>query len=344
MSLIQKMFEDATFAKKTVVKTATGNVGLYENSILCSAAVSPGITLTLPAVAEAAGQSYFFTCGTTTYPVRIVNKGDSRRWRSAIVLDQAEEWVELRSSGTDWRVYKTSGLRKTYTYEDFKVQPVVSKILGGASGGTAGNVNAMIFGGADKTNVFEYCILGTQTITGPCLEATGARGLDMTLDETNADDGWEMTNGILSRGNSDILIGRDGGYFKVNFYLEDVSGTDDCAVGFRKAEAYQANIDDYADMACLNVISGTITIETIVGGAATTSTSTTNTWADLATKTLEVYVSTAGVVTYKITGVAPTVTAAFTFTAGLSVVPFMYFLQNTDLTKIHINSWECGLL
>ena len=50
----------------------------------------------------------------------------------------------------------------------------------------------------------------------------------------------------------------------MKFAIADVSDTDDCAFGFRKVEAYQANIDDYDEMAALNVISGDIKIETIL--------------------------------------------------------------------------------
>jgi hypothetical protein len=115
-------------------------------------------------------------------------------------------------------------------------------------------------------------------------------------------------------------------------------------VGFRKAAAYTANIDDYTDFAVLNVISGDIYIETADDNAATTSTDTTDNWADGASKTLEVYVSAAGVVTYKIDGVAPTTTAAFTFDNGDTVVPFFYFLHAADVAgSVLLESWECGL-
>lgn len=340
MSLMQKIFEGETFAKASVVKSATGAVGLHEQFCIVGAATAP-ITLTLPSVAEAAGRSYYFYCPSTTYAVKITHAGDSRKFRSAGQLDAAEEWCKFTSTGANWILESGPSVRRRYMYEEFFNSPVVYRPSGAALAQTTGT-NMMMF--PHTGNVFDLNLKGTQTITGPIVEATGARGLDMTLDEAAADDGWELTNGILARQPMSFLVGRDACYLKVNFYIEDVSGTDDCAVGFRKAEAYQANIDDYADMAVLNAISGGIWIETMVGGAATTSTNTTNTWADLATKTLEVYVSSAGVVTYMITGVAPTVTAAFTFTDGLTIIPFMFFLQNTDLTKLHINSWECGLL
>ena len=130
---------------------------------------------------------------------------------------------------------------------------------------------------------------------------------------------------------------------KVKLNIADVSGTDDCAVGFRKAEAYQANIDNYDEMAALNVISGAIKIETILNDAATTTTDTTDTVADGTDVTLEVRVDENGAVTYKIDNADPTVTAAFSFDDGEVVVPFLYFLHASDVAgAVNLISWECG--
>jgi len=119
---------------------------------------------------------------------------------------------------------------------------------------------------------------------------------------------------------------------------------DDCAFGFRKAMAYGAAIDDYDDMAVLNVISGAITIETIVGDAATVPTDTTDVWEDLEEHTLGVYVDIDGVVTYTIDGIAPTVVAAYTFTDALVVVPFFYFLHTGDFGEAtYLRELEVGL-
>jgi hypothetical protein len=228
-------------------------------------------------------------------------------------------------------------LDRRSTFEEFDANPATCKIAGGAAGGTAGDENVLAF----PENNFEYHILGTQTKTAPVLHADG---LDVTMDET-ANDGVEISQGITARSRSAFVVGTDAAFYaKLKIKIPDVSGTDDCAFGFRKAEAYQANIDDYDEMACLNVIAGNITIETILNNAATTSTDTTDDFADGETHTLEVYVSAAGVVTYKIDGVAPTVTAAFTFDAAEVVVPFFYFLHDTDIAEqTCLVEWEVGL-
>lgn len=223
------------------------------------------------------------------------------------------------------------------TYEAFKVNPVTSKVGGGAAGGTGGNVNVMSLG----ENVFEYHVIGTQTITAPSLAATG---LDVGMDQTQGD-GVEITQGIFSgRSKAAFTVGTDAFYAKCKFSIEDVSGLAECAFGFRTAEAYQAAIDNYNNMAALNVQGGVINIETIDDNAATTTTDTTNTWADLETHTLEVYVSAARAVTYKIDGVAPVVTAAFSIDAGDVVVPFFHMVHGADVGgAVILKEWEVGL-
>jgi len=231
---------------------------------------------------------------------------------------------------------KQSYLNRRFTLEEFEINPVTAGIAGGAATGTTGDENVMAF----EDNIFEYHILGTQTILAPSLAASG---LDISMDLT-ADDGVEVSQGITARSRSAFVIGTDAFYFKATFTITDVSGTDDCAAGFRTAEAYQANIDDYNNMAALNVISGDIKIETIDDNAATTTTDTTDNWADTESHELAVYVDVNGVVTYQIDDAAPTATAAFTWDDGDTVVPFFYFLHDTDVAETtYLQAWECGL-
>ncbi|MFQ5493574.1 MAG: hypothetical protein ACE5DX_05450 [Candidatus Dojkabacteria bacterium] len=216
--------------------------------------------------------------------------------------------------------------------------PATSKKAGGAAGGATGNENVMIF----ANDHLEYHILGTQTITAPSITSTG---LNIGMDQTN-NDGVEVSQGILSNSKHAYTVGTsEAFYFAVEFAIADVSGTDDCAVGFRKAEAYQANIDDYDELACLNVISGNINIETILNGAATTTTDTTDNWADGETHTLKVIVDKGGAVSYQIDAAAPTTTATFSFDSGEVVVPFLYFLNAVDVAgAVNIITWECAPL
>lgn len=224
-----------------------------------------------------------------------------------------------------------------YVFETFQQNAAVSKVGGGASSGTTGDRNALIL----PTTAFEYAILGTQTITAPVINVSG---LNMGSMDQTEDDGLELNHGILTSQIPAFQIGETDAFFlRCRFSIADVSGTDDCAIGFRVVSANQANIDDYNDMAVLNVISGNITIETILGGASTVSTDTTNNWLDTETHELMVLVDDMGNVTYTIDGQPPIVTAAYQFTNGITVMPFFYFLQDTDIAgAVPIMIWECG--
>ena len=214
---------------------------------------------------------------------------------------------------------------KRYCLEKFDTQPfcLANAATTALASGTASAANTAFFPGSG--NSFEYSARGTQTITG--LGVLAATGCSVAGDQTD-NDGREVAfaGGITSKAPRAYTVGT-AFYARLRFSIATVAGTDDCAFGFRKAEAAQANLDDYDEMAVLNVISGNITIETILNGGATATTDTTDDWADAGIHELRVDVSAAGVVTYKIDGAAPTVTAAFSFDAGETVIPFLFFLQ-----------------
>lgn len=225
-----------------------------------------------------------------------------------------------------------------FFYEKFDASPVVIQTTGEVADGTAADVQAMCC----SRNLFELVYLGAgQTLLAPTISAAG---LNVSLDAAD-NDGIELTLGTTARSKAAFTVGTDPAFYaKMKFTIADVSDTDDCLFGFRKAEAYQAAVDNYDEMAALNVISGAINIETILNNGATTTTDTTDTWADTEQHTLEVYVSGAGVVTYKIDGAPPTVTAAFTFADGEVVVPFFHFLHAAASTAgIVLDEFECGL-
>lgn len=251
-----------------------------------------------------------------------------------------------RPGDLDYRLLARK-LDDRYIYTRFKNLPIIQlKVLaagtlnttgGGAATGAAGDENRMLFPEA----YFEYHILGTQTILYP---QKAANGLDCAMDLTD-NDGVELTNGIEPGMSCAFTVGTDlAFFFKCKFDIADVSGSDDCMAGFRKREAYQANVDDYDEMAGLNVISGDIKIETVLNNAATVTTDSTDNWADAAAKTLGTFVSSTGVVTYTIDGKAPTTTAAYTFDDAEVVIPFHFFLHATTSPGAHVlREWECGL-
>jgi hypothetical protein len=212
----------------------------------------------------------------------------------------------------------------------------------GVPTGTAGDENFYLTGNG---NLMEFHILGTQTLVYPNESPKGSSGyLDIAQDAT-ADDGAEWTFGILATDKLAFKVGEDGAFHaRMKVTIEDVSGTDDFVFGFRKAEAYQAAVDDYDEMAALQIVSTAINNHSILNGGATDNTDTTDTVADTVAFTLEVRVSAAGVVTYLIDGAAPTVATAFTFDDGEVVVPFLFVLNHTDLHGyIKISEIEVGL-
>tara|TARA_R110000824_G_scaffold171441_1_gene349028 strand:+ start:234 stop:1076 length:843 start_codon:yes stop_codon:yes gene_type:complete len=224
---------------------------------------------------------------------------------------------------------------------NFAGAPVCTTKVGTAGSGTDDAEN--IWQWSDGLSLTSNNI-GTQTLFYP-VESTS--GCVMSGDATN-DEGLQWaarSEGARGELNKDYFtVGTSPAFFmSVTFTIDDVSGTDDCAVGFRKVEAFQAAIDDYDEGACMNVISGDIYIETILNNGTTTATDTTDNWADAASHELKVLVSAAGVVTFQIDGAAPTATAAFTFDNGEHVTPCGYHLNATDLATITYTKMKYGL-
>ena len=201
-------------------------------------------------------------------------------------------------------------------------------------------VNQLVDGTAGDTTLHQYADglaftlypIVAQDIDSP---AASTSGMDYGYEQDD-DDGieWRMSDNTCKgrEGVDRFTVGKQAFSAELTFSIEDVSGTDDCAFGFAKVEAHAAAIDNRDEMAVLNVISGDINIETILNNGATTTTDTTDNWADTATHSLKVAVDIAGAVTYKIDGNDPTTTAAFSFDIGEVVTPSFYMLQAGDLT------------
>jgi len=201
----------------------------------------------------------------------------------------------------------------------------VAQLVDGTAGDTA------LHQYADGFECTLYPIVA-QDNDAPGMTATGA---DYAYEQDD-DDGieWRMSDNTCKgrEGIDRFTVGKQAFSAELEFSIADVSGTDDCAFGFAKVEAHQAAIDDRDESAVLNVISGDIKIETILNGGATTTTDTTDNWADTEIHSLKVSVSKAGAVTYQIDGAAPSTTASFSFDANEVVTPSFYLLQAADLS------------
>ena len=236
------------------------------------------------------------------------------------------------------------------TYCLFEDEPILQSYgedtvltYGGLPVGETGEENVMMFPNAS----FFYHIIGAaQTELGPVLRAGG---LDISMDDTD-DEGVEICPNILGKAATGgsrqaFTIDTDVFYLKVKIYVTDVTGTDDLCVGFRKAAAFNGDVNAYTDYAMLRLNAGAIYIEDELNNAAAGSEDTTDTLADTTAVELGVFVDVTGAVTYTIDGVAPSVTQAFTFDTTDVVVPFIFFLHAADVAELtYLQSWECGLV
>jgi len=326
-----------------VSKTTTYSMALSDLVVRASTAAGAW-TLTLPSVAEAAGLSYFIILDTSTAAGAVSNALTINPL--GIRLYRPGQFVNLTSDGIRWHVtghqLGRTNLPTKGFFERWELPPVMAGFTkGGIPSGVTGDNNVMV---CASGNVFIHNVKVTQTLLGPIWLNPG---IDISQDLTD-NDGIEYASAIVAgSGNPTVFtVGTDAAFFcRALINIADVSGTDDLAVGFRKLEAMQAAIDNYDEMAVIGLsnATGDIAIETILNNAATTTTDTTDNWADAATHSLEVYVSSAGVVTYKIDGAAPSATAAFTFDAGEVVVPFIHLLHATTTPgSVKLYEWECN--
>lgn len=195
--------------------------------------------------------------------------------------------------------------------------------------------------------------------TGTALYAfptISADGLELPLD-ANVTDGvtaQEITNGINASSPCAFTVGTDRPfYFECKVKIDDVTDLEELFVGFRKAEAYQADPDSYDEMAAFHigetggtVADGQVNLATILNNGSTSYTDTTeDDWADGETHTMKIVVLKSGEVEFIWDGAAPSTTASFKFDAGEVVVPFLYADNTSGATTgdpgVTIVSWKC---
>ncbi len=224
------------------------------------------------------------------------------------------------------------------TQEPFNTRPTAHALIGyGTPVGTTNVANVMNTG----ANNFEYANIGTQTILAPTFSVDG---YDISFDQTSGD-GIEITRGINALSPSAIVVGADKAYFEFRVSVADVSGLAELAVGFRKEQAYQVAIDNYTDMAVLNVQGGTINLETILNNGATVTTNTGEAMADGETITLRVEVYTDGTCRYFVDGVRVLASNTFTFDNGDVLVPFVQLVHSADVAgAVNAKYWKDGAL
>lgn len=227
----------------------------------------------------------------------------------------------------------------------FQASPVLQSSLstGAVPSGATGATNLML---CQEGIVMEQFILGAgQTIIAPRMDANG---LLVSLDLTVAE-GVEYNFGA-ARANSRhaYTIGTSPAFFmEVALRINDMDGASPYIFGFRKSEANNATFANYTDYVGIGMNAGTsatqiVTYHELNSGGQTITNTTDNWGGDGTTNTLKVLVSSAGVVTYTINGVAPTVPAAFTFDNADVVVPYVRIEHSASPTEVNIVSMKIG--
>lgn len=214
-----------------------------------------------------------------------------------------------------------------YWFDNFNVNPVTSKVAGGAATGTAGDNNVLY----TKTGQYEWNVIGTQTILAPSLDAFG---LNLVQDNTNGD-GIELSMGQTALSPMAFTINQDAAFFFQGvFKVQDVSGANPLIIGLRKVQAFDATLANYTDFVSIGIVgtAAKIQLQTQLNTGGVTTTDTTQTVADGATMQFKILVSATGVVTYQLNYAAPTVVAAFQFDSGDVVIPFIRFTEAADIT------------
>lgn len=176
---------------------------------------------------------------------------------------------------------------------------------------------------------------------------------------------WEITNGVTALSKTAYIVGTDivgleeKIFFEANILIDDISDITEVWMGFRKAEAYQTDPDDYDEMAAFNIgedADGQIEIHTIINNASTDNVDTTETdWANGKAYRLRIEVNGNGDCKFLITSAGataaaaalldlaePTVTKEFAFDADEVIVPFLTVVTETGDPGLSISNWTVG--
>lgn len=203
-------------------------------------------------------------------------------------------------------------------------KPIFGGILGPPTG-SGGDENLIDF----EDGRFTHHVLGTQTIVAPTWTTAG---LDLVQDVAD-NDGNELSAPVESVSPKQFVVGQQVFSVKGEFTVADITDLNPFDFGFRRKEAFQADVNDYDEMASIGIDDATgvakdIKIRSILNGAATSSDDSGEDWADTETKVFEVRVALDGSVSFLIDGVDVTdqQTTAFSFDDGEVVIPFVYQL------------------
>lgn len=229
--------------------------------------------------------------------------------------------------------------------DDFRQAFVVSGITnaGAAYTGAAAEVVGLNSGIA-QYEVYQAAV-AVAAIVAPIQSVDG-----FEVKPVAAADALEISNGITSLSRAAYTVGSLPGkiFFEVKAKIDDISDVTEIFWGFRKAEAYQADPDNYDEMASFNIgsnVDGQVEIHTILNNAATSTTDTTLAdWVDAGTHTLRIEVDNSGNCLFFYDATTPTVTKSFKFDDAEVIVPFLHLNSEVGDPGLSLVHWRVGVI
>lgn len=200
---------------------------------------------------------------------------------------------------------------------------------------------------------FEQYNTTTSTAAMPTMGTIANNGLNIDTITGASGKSIEITEGNSVAGKNAFVAGTSPAFFvRATFNINTLANVTELYVGFRKQQTYQATLPTgYTDYATIGVhgAAGLLQLQTQLASGGNVVTSTTNSVTAATNFTVQVNVSSAGVVTYlrDVVGngplIAPTATAAYTFGA-VTVVPYIIYTTVTSHTEVDLVNYTCGLL
>jgi len=233
-------------------------------------------------------------------------------------------------------------LEGAHAMEACNYQPPATDVDGFSNPtGIAADINLMHL----RSSTWSYFIMGAQVIVAPTNDAT-AGGILIGLDAAAAD-GVEYLPGQMATVKNPfaVTIGTSpNAAVRATLRAGTLANVAELALGWRKAEAFNALIDNYDEMACLNIQTpGDIKRETILNNGATVTVDTLLNASNGVDVVLEVRLIGRRALMF-VNGAAAPIGAAFNFDVGEIVVPFLHFLQVTGGSTLHMFDYEVGPL
>lgn len=211
----------------------------------------------------------------------------------------------------------------------------------GAPTGATADINRVHFMAQVGACIADQFVIGTQTILAPIRHAT--LGINISQDATNNDGAQYCFGGNIAYNRYAHLVGTTPeSFIKATIYIEDADGTDGLLIGWRKQENFTADYNDYNDLAAMGDISAALKVAEIQTNAATVTSASLGTITDGAAYTFEVRVKKNGKVSYFYNGAQVNPATTYQFTNALNLVPFLFFIQDTNVTEVYLQKLEIG--